>query len=94
MPDLYILGGGPAGLALGLYAHRAGIPFTLFEKCEATGGLCRTLRLGEHRYDCGAHRLHDHDSEVTSDVRELLKGQLHPVRTPSSNAVLKPLDDI
>jgi len=84
MPDLYILGGGPAGLALGFYAHRAGIPFTLFEKCESTGGLCRTLTLGKHRYDCGAHRLHDHDPEVTSDVRELLNGQIHPVKTPSS----------
>jgi protoporphyrinogen oxidase len=82
-PALSILGGGPAGLAVAFYAHRAGIPFALYERSSAFGGLCRTFRCGEHLYDSGAHRFHDRDPEVTADVRSLLGEELVRVRAPS-----------
>lgn len=78
-----ILGGGPAGLAVALYAHRAGVPFTLFERSAELGGLCRTFEAGPHRYDSGAHRFHDRDADITRDVRDLLGDELASVEAPS-----------
>jgi protoporphyrinogen oxidase len=83
MPVLTILGGGPAGLGTAFYAHRAGVPFLLFEKSAHLGGLCRTLTLGEHSYDCGAHRFHDRDEDITGDIRGLLGDDLVAVESPS-----------
>lgn len=83
MSELTILGGGPAGLALAYYAHGLGMPFRLYEKSEHLGGLSRTLSLGDHRYDTGAHRLHDRDAAITADIRELLGDDLTPVSRPS-----------
>jgi protoporphyrinogen oxidase len=81
--ELTILGGGPAGLGTAFYAHRAGVPFQLFEKSPRLGGLCRTLSLGAHSYDCGAHRFHDRDADVTNDMRAMLGDDLVVVDAPS-----------
>src|SRR5580658_458986 len=82
MSALTILGGGPAGFGAAFYAHRSGIPFQLFEKSPRLGGLCRTLRHGDHLYDCGAHRFHDRDAEITGDVRALMGDDLIEVNAP------------
>jgi protoporphyrinogen oxidase len=84
MTGLAILGGGPAGLGAAFYAHRAGLPFTLFEASPELGGMCRTRRLGGHLYDCGAHRFHDRDPEITRDVAGLLGDELARVDAPSA----------
>jgi protoporphyrinogen oxidase len=84
MTDLVILGGGPAGLGVAYYAHRAGLPFVLFERSSELGGMCRTLSCGEHLYDCGAHRFHDRDPEITRDIIELLGDDLIRVEAPSA----------
>jgi protoporphyrinogen oxidase len=83
MIELTILGGGPAGLGVAFYAHRAGVPFVLFEKSAELGGMCRTLRHGDHLYDCGAHRFHDQDAEITRDVLELMGDEMLSVDAPS-----------
>jgi protoporphyrinogen oxidase len=83
MTALTILGGGPAGLGLAFYAHRADVSFVLFERSEELGGMCRTLRHGEHLYDCGAHRFHDRDPEITRDLVELMGEDLLTVDAPS-----------
>jgi protoporphyrinogen oxidase len=83
MTALTILGGGPAGRGLAFYAHRAGVPFVLFERSAELGGMCRTLRYGEHLYDCGAHRFHDRDREITRDLVELMGEDLLTVDAPS-----------
>lgn len=82
--DLAILGGGPAGLGVAFYAHRAGLPFVLFESSSELGGMCRTLRCGEHLYDRGAHRFHDRDPEITRDLVELMGDDLIRVEAPSA----------
>ena len=82
-PPLVILGGGPAGLGVAFYAKRAGLPFALYERSAHFGGICRTFRLGEHRYDCGAHRFHDRDPAITADVRSLLGDALRRVDAPN-----------
>jgi protoporphyrinogen oxidase len=82
-PSLAVLGGGPAGLATGLYARRQGLDAQLFEAADAVGGNARTLRLGPFRYDTGAHRFHDKNPEITADVRGLLGDDLRRVDAPS-----------
>ena len=70
-------------MGVAFYAQRAGVPFTLFEKSAELGGMCRTLRHGEHLYDCGAHRFHDQDGEITRDVLELMGDEMLAVDAPS-----------
>ncbi len=84
MTHLAILGAGPAGLGVAFYAHRAGLPFDLYEGSSVPGGMCRTFRSGEHLYDCGAHRFHDRDPEITRDVGALLGDALIRVDAPSA----------
>ena len=81
--DLQILGGGPAGLAAGYYAKKRGLDFALFESGSEVGGNCRTLRIGEFRFDTGAHRFHDKDPSVTCEVKTLLGSELFHVDAPS-----------
>ncbi len=80
---LTILGGGPAGLAMGLYGRRAGLDVQLFEANDTVGGNARTLQLGPFRYDTGAHRFHDKNPEITADVKALLGDDLRRVDAPS-----------
>ena len=82
--EVSILGGGPAGLAVAYYAHRANIPFTLYESEAEPGGMCRTLRCGDHLYDRGAHRFHDRDAEITHDVLALMGAELSRVDAASA----------
>ena len=84
MTHLAILGGGPAGLGVAFYAHRAGLPFDLYEGSTELGGMCRTLRSGGHLYDRGAHRFHDRDPDITRDVAELMGDELVRVEAPSA----------
>ena len=63
--------------------RRHGLDFALFEAGTDVGGNCRTLRVGDFRFDTGAHRFHDKDSEVTSVVKKLLGDALLRVDAPS-----------
>lgn len=81
--DIQILGGGPAGLAAGYYAKKCGLDFTLFEAGPDLGGNCRTLRIGDFRFDTGAHRFHDKNPSVTREVKSLLGSDLFHVDAPS-----------
>ena len=83
MERLTILGGGPAGLSVAFYAHRAGIQFDLYEKTAHLGGLCQTLHYQKHSYDTGAHRFHNRDPEITNDLKTLLGDALFEVSKPS-----------
>ena len=81
--DIQILGGGPAGLAAGYFAKQRGLDFALFEASTHVGGNCRTLQTGGFRFDTGAHRFHNKDPEVTSEVKQLLGDALLRVEAPS-----------
>lgn len=78
-----ILGGGPAGLAAGWQARRRGLPFRIFEGSGEVGGNCRTLRLGNFLFDTGAHRLHDRESDVTHELKNIMGDELARVTAPS-----------
>ena len=64
-----VLGGGPAGLSIGYYAKKKGIPFTIYEANDCIGGNSTTLRHGDFFYNSGAHRLHDKDASVTEELQ-------------------------
>lgn len=78
-----ILGAGPAGLGAGFYARQAGMDLRIFEANDQVGGNSRTLTLGPYRFDTGAHRLHDKDAKVTSDLKHLLGDDLRRIEVPS-----------
>ena len=81
--SLTILGAGPAGLALGFFAKKKSIQFKIFEKSTQVGGNCKTLTVGDFKFDTGAHRLHDKYDEVTEMIKNLLKDDLLKVDAPS-----------
>lgn len=71
---LYILGGGPAGLAI---AHGivkdSEIPFVLIERAPTVGGLAQTLRWGKHgSHDLGPHKIFTKDKALMARVEGLL----------------------
>ena len=83
MAALTILGAGPAGLAAAYYARKAGLRTHVYDAAAAVGGNCRTLEFDGHRFDTGAHRLHDEIPSVTAEIRDLLGGELLKVDAPS-----------
>ena len=83
VPDLTILGGGIAGLTTGYYAGQHGVPFTVYEATSRLGGNCITFNCSDFRFDSGAHRVHDKDSQVTKDIQSLLGADLQDVAVPS-----------
>jgi protoporphyrinogen oxidase len=78
-----VLGGGPAGLAVGYHLAKLGRSPHLFEAESTVGGACRTLEFAGLRFDMGAHRLHNVHPEVTQEVRSLLGDDLAVVDAPS-----------
>lgn len=78
-----IVGGGIAGLAVGHYAQKAKISFTIYEASDRLGGNCATFEHGKFLFDSGAHRLHDKDREVTRELKSLLGGKLKRLDLPS-----------
>jgi protoporphyrinogen oxidase len=78
-----ILGGGPAGLAVGYYAKKNALPFTIYEASNRIGGNAVTLRHGDFLFDSGAHRFHDKDAEVTKEVTRLLGEDLKKINVPN-----------
>ena len=80
---IHILGGGPAGLTAGYYAKKQNLNFIIYEAGAMVGGNCRTIQLGDFRFDTGAHRFHDKDPVATEEVKRLLGDDLLRVDAPS-----------
>ena len=81
--NIAILGGGPAGLAVGYFAKKKNFPFTIYEEADHLGGNCITLKHGNFSFDSGAHRLHDKDPEMTAELKSLLGDDLMKIEVPS-----------
>jgi protoporphyrinogen oxidase len=77
-----ILGGGPAGLSVGYYAHKSGIPFTIYEAKERVGGNSVTIRHRNFSFDSGPHLLQTKDIETINEVLDLLRGDAHKLVLP------------
>ena len=78
-----VLGGGPAALAIGYYARKRTLPFTIYEAEDRIGGNSITLKYGDFLFDSGAHRFHDKNPEITEEIKTLLGSDLKKVTIPS-----------
>ena len=83
MRKILILGAGPAGMGVAYHCKKRGIPFRLFESQQTVGGNCRTFNEDGFRYDSGAHRFHDKDSDSTELVMDLMDGEMRSISVPS-----------
>lgn len=84
LAHITILGGGPAGLAVGYYAKKNGLRFTIHEASDRIGGNCVTIKHRDFLFDSGAHRIHDKDAGVTEEIKKLLGRDLKQINVPSN----------
>ena len=78
-----ILGGGPAGLSVAYFARKKGHDICIYEGSSRIGGNCRTIKMGEYRFDTGAHRFHDKIPSITEEVKKLMGDDLKKINIPS-----------
>lgn len=70
---VYILGGGPAGMALADSLAESGKRFVVVERDTQLGGLARTLKWDDRgSHDLGPHKIFSLDRALTDRVRALL----------------------
>jgi len=67
-----IIGAGPAGLTAALEALKLGIPAIVYEKDDVVGGISRTVRYKEYRFDIGGHRFFTRVPEIQKIWEEIL----------------------
>ena len=82
-PKIDILGGGPAGLSVGYFARKKGYDICIHEGSSVIGGNCRSIKMGEYRFDTGAHRFHDKIPSITDEIKKLMGDDLKKVNAPS-----------
>ena len=80
---VHILGAGIAGLSVGYFAKKNGFPITIYEASDQIGGNSTTIKYGEYLFDSGAHRFHDKDTQMTTEIRTLLGEELMRIDVPS-----------
>ena len=78
-----ILGGGPAGLSVAYFARKKGHDICIYEGSSTIGGNCRTIKIGEYRFDTGAHRFHDKIPSITDEIKKLMGDDLKKINAPS-----------
>jgi protoporphyrinogen oxidase len=78
-----VLGGGLAGLSAGYALTRAGRKAVVFEADREVGGLSKTIRTGEFRYDIGGHRFFTKNRRIYDLVTGLMDGELSRVHRKS-----------
>ena len=72
MSSIVIVGAGVTGLTIAHQLATRGAPVTLVEQAATVGGLARTWRYGDFRFDAGPHRFHSENPRVTAFVRSIL----------------------
>jgi protoporphyrinogen oxidase len=71
-----IVGAGPAGLTAAYELGKRGVNAVVFEKSELVGGISRTERYKDYRFDIGGHRFYSKVPEVEALWHEILPDDL------------------
>lgn len=79
-----IVGAGPAGLTAAFELLRQGIRPCVFEKDEMVGGLARTEKYRDYRFDVGGHRFFTKDKQIQQLWNEMMGGDFLRVSRLSS----------
>jgi protoporphyrinogen oxidase len=79
--QVFIIGGGVAGLATAWKLASSGWPVTVIEKDRTLGGLARTVAWDGWNFDLGPHNIHTHKDDIAAFYREFL-GEEFLARTP------------
>lgn len=77
MPEIVVLGAGPAGLMAALEVQRRGHRCVLLEATARTGGMAASIVVAGQRVDLGSHRLHHATPpELLAEIRSWLGDDL------------------
>lgn len=77
VPELVvILGGGPAGLAVGHELSVNGVKVIVLDRNNFVGGLCRTIHDEGYRFDLGGHRWFTKNEDLNEWFRRLMAGEI------------------
>ena len=71
-----ILGGGPAGLAVGHELSANGEKATILERNDFVGGLCRTVHHNGYKFDLGGHRWFTKNERLNDWLRRLMGNEI------------------
>ncbi len=72
IPEIVIVGAGPAGLSAAYEISKSGFPCTVLEKSPVVGGLARTEEYKGYRFDIGGHRFFTKSKTVNRMWHEIL----------------------
>ena len=73
----HVLGGGPAGCALGYFLSINGFEAVLYEASDVFGGMSKTVRVEDGSYvDCGPHVFHTPDREIEEVWKDIAGSEL------------------
>ena len=64
MKKIAIIGAGPSGISAAYELCKSENQVDLFEKTNAIGGLARTIKFANQRFDIGPHRFFTYNKEV------------------------------
>ncbi len=73
--EIVVVGGGLAGLSASFALSRAGRRIAVFEGDPEVGGLSKTIRRGDFRFDLGGHRFLTKNEKTERFVKKLLDGK-------------------
>src|SRR5262245_56262699 len=75
-----VVGAGPAGLTAAYLLSKSGVRVTVLEADEAVGGISRTVRFKQFRFDIGGHRFFTTSEPVRELWTEILGSEMQSVR--------------
>lgn len=75
-----IIGAGPAGMACAHTLAKAGEHYTVYDKFDQPGGLCRTLHFNGYLFDIGGHRFLTRSDEVNALWHDIMGDDLLDVK--------------
>ncbi len=75
VPEVVIVGAGPAGLTAAFQLHKYDVPSTVLEVTDEIGGISRTAKRDGWRFDIGGHRFFTKVKQVDDLWHEILPAE-------------------